>query len=105
MQELITHSEHLYDEIYKCIGNLLESRKYHDEIQEQGAILKMEQLLCNTMQHLRYTIDKVKYVTESEKQECAHDWQFEGEDRSRGMDFLRSLYTCRKCGKQKWFKG
>ena len=44
------------------------------------------------------------FSCETTEEECIHDWKYEGEDKSRGFEFIRSLYICRKCGKQKWFK-
>lgn len=40
------------------------------------------------------------------KKECEHDWRYEGCDVRGRYDSLyeRNLYTCKKCGKQKYSK-
>lgn len=42
----------------------------------------------------------------TEKQECQHEWKYEGGNVAGRYNSLyeRNLYTCKKCGKQKYSK-
>lgn len=59
-KNIIISSEILYRDIDKCISDLLQARKEHDPIQEEGVRIRMESLMVGTMQQLDCIIDYLK---------------------------------------------
>ena len=60
MNEFLEESQRLYNEIDKCIEDLVYSRLKRDEGMEKMAISKMERLLVGTQQHLSWILGSVQ---------------------------------------------
>ena len=59
-KDIITSSEILIKDIYKCLTDLVHARMYHDKEQEEKGMFQMESLLCSSQQQLGCIIDYLK---------------------------------------------
>ena len=58
MKELIKEAEELYEQIDKAQVHLINARLNNDDEGEKSAISEMETAMCNTMQLLKYFIER-----------------------------------------------
>lgn len=59
-KDIITSTIILRNDIQKCLSDLIEARMYQDNIQEEGALFKMESLMVSSAQQLDCIIDYLK---------------------------------------------
>lgn len=59
-KDIILSTTILRNDIQKCLSDLIEARMYQDNIQEEGALFKMESLMVSSAQQLDCIIDYLK---------------------------------------------
>ena len=64
-KDIILSTTILRNDIQKCLSDLIEARMYRDNIQEEGALFKMESLMVSSAQQLDCIID---YLNDYEKE-------------------------------------